>query len=163
MFGSFATVRTCDACNGTGKIIQETCPECRGRGRVNKSKRIVVNVPAGIDNGQTLNMRGEGEAGLRGGPAGDLYITITVKPHKLFTRRGTDLYLDMNIPMTVAALGGEIQVPTLRGTVKYTVPGRDPARHHLPSEGTGHAPVEFQLQGRFVGTHQCDHPQTVVG
>ncbi len=122
MFGSFATVRTCDACNGTGKIIQETCPECRGRGRVNKSKRIVVNVPAGIDNGQTLNMRGEGEAGLRGGPAGDLYITITVKTHKLFTRRGTDLYLDMNIPMTVAALGGEIQVPTLRGTVKYTVP-----------------------------------------
>lgn len=122
MFGSFATVRTCDACNGTGKIIQEACSECRGRGRVNKSKRIVVNVPAGIDNGQTLNMRGEGEAGLRGGPAGDLYITITVKPHKLFTRRGTDLYLDMNIPMTVAALGGEIQVPTLRGTVKYTVP-----------------------------------------
>ena len=122
MFGSFATVRTCEACNGTGKIIQEACPECRGRGRVNKSKRIVVNVPAGIDNGQSLNMRGEGEAGLRGGPAGDLYITISVKPHKLFTRQGTDLYLDMNIPMTVAVLGGEIQVPTLKGNVKYTVP-----------------------------------------
>ena len=67
MFGSFATVRTCDACNGTGKIIKEPCPDCKGRGRVNRSKRIVVNVPAGIDNGQTLNMRGEGEAGLRGG------------------------------------------------------------------------------------------------
>lgn len=122
MFGSFATVRTCDACNGTGKIIQEACPECRGRGRVNKSKRIVVNVPAGIDNGQTLNMRGEGEAGLRGGPSGDLYITISVKPHKLFARKGTDLYIDMDVPMTVAVLGGEIQVPTLKGNVKYTVP-----------------------------------------
>ncbi|MDR0840192.1 MAG: molecular chaperone DnaJ [Christensenellaceae bacterium] len=122
MFGSFATVRTCDACGGSGKIVQEACADCKGRGRVNRSKRIVVNVPAGIDNGQTLNMRGEGEAGLRGGTAGDLYISITVKPHKLFTRRGNDLYLDMNIPMTVAVMGGEIQVPTLNGSVKYTVP-----------------------------------------
>ena len=122
VFGSFSTVRTCEACNGTGKIIQEACQDCKGRGRVNKSKRIAVSVPAGIDNGQTLNMRGEGEAGLRGGPAGDLYITITVKPHKLFTRKGTDLYIDMDVPMTVAVLGGEIQVPTLKGNVKYTVP-----------------------------------------
>ncbi|NCB30889.1 MAG: molecular chaperone DnaJ, partial [Clostridia bacterium] len=122
MFGSFATVRTCDTCNGTGKIIQEACPECKGRGRVNTSKRIVVNVPAGIDNGQSLNMRGEGESGLRGGPSGDLYITISVKPHKLFARKGTDLYIEMDVPMTVAVLGGEIQVPTLKGNVKYTVP-----------------------------------------
>lgn len=122
VFGSFSTVRSCDACGGTGKIIQEPCPDCKGRGRVNKSKRIAVSVPAGIDNGQTLNMRGEGEAGLRGGPAGDLFITITVKPHKLFFRKGTDLYLDMDIPMTVAVLGGEIQVPTLKGNVKYSVP-----------------------------------------
>jgi len=122
VFGSFSTVRTCEACNGTGKIIQENCPECKGRGRVNKSKRISVNVPAGIDNGQTLNMRGEGEAGLRGGPAGDLLIGITVKPHKLFTRQGVDIYLDMDIPMTVAVLGGEIQVPTLKGSVKYSIP-----------------------------------------
>lgn len=122
VFGSFSTVRTCEACSGTGKIIQEACQDCKGRGRVNKSKRISVSVPAGIDNGQTLNMRGEGEAGLRGGPAGDLYITITVKPHKLFIRKGTDLYIDMDVPMTVAVLGGEIQVPTLKGNVKYTVP-----------------------------------------
>ena len=113
VFGSFSTVRTCEACNGTGKIIHENCPECKGRGRVNKSKRISVNVPAGIDNGQTLNMRGEGEAGLRGGPAGDLLIGITVKPHKLLTRQGVDIYLDMDVPMSVAVLGGEIQVPTL--------------------------------------------------
>ena len=122
MFGSFSTVRPCDACGGTGKIIKEPCPECKGRGRVNKSKRIVVNIPAGIDNGQILTMRGEGEAGLRGGPAGDLYISITVRSHKLFTRKGSDLYITMDVPMTVAALGGDIQVPTLSGTVKYHIP-----------------------------------------
>ena len=121
-FGSFATVRTCDACGGTGKIIKEPCPDCRGRGRVNKTNRIVVNVPAGIDNGQTIPLRGEGEAGYRGGPNGDLYVVIGVRPHKLFTRKGFDLYVDMNIPVTVATLGGEIQVPTLTGSVKYMVP-----------------------------------------
>ena len=121
-FGSFATVRTCDACGGTGKIIKEPCQDCRGKGRVSKTNRIAVNVPAGINDGQTLTLRGEGEAGHRGGPNGDLYVVITVKPHKLFTRKGFDLYLDMNIPMTVASLGGEIQVPTLSGTVKYSSP-----------------------------------------
>lgn len=122
MFGAFSTVRPCDACGGTGKVIKDPCPDCKGRGRVNRSKRISVSIPAGIDNGQMLTMRGEGEAGLRGGPAGDLYISINVKPHKLFTRNGYDLYLNMDVPMTVAALGGEIQVPTLVGTVKYNIP-----------------------------------------
>ena len=122
MFGAFSTVRPCDACGGTGKIIKEPCPDCKGKGRVNRSKRISVSIPAGIDNGQMLTMRGEGEDGLRGGPAGDLYISINVKPHKLFTRKGYDLYLNMDVPMTIAALGGEIQVPTLLGTVKYSIP-----------------------------------------
>ncbi len=122
MFGAFSTVRPCDACGGTGKIIKEPCPDCKGRGRVSRSKRISVSIPAGIDNGQMLTMRGEGEDGLRGGPAGDLYISINVKPHKLFTRKGYDLYLNMDVPMTVATLGGEIQVPTLMGTVKYSIP-----------------------------------------
>ena len=122
MFGSFATVQNCDACGGKGTIIKETCPECKGRGRVNKTTRITVNIPAGIDNGQSINIRGEGEAGYRGGPNGDLYVKINVKPHKLFRRKGFDLYLDMAVPFTTAALGGEIKVPTLVGTVKYTVP-----------------------------------------
>ena len=122
MFGSFSTVRTCEACNGTGKIISDPCTHCKGRGRVNKSNRISVTIPAGINNGQTLTMRGEGEAGIRGGANGDLYIGINVRPHKLFSRKGYDLYLDINIPMTTAALGGEIPVPTLKGSVKYNVP-----------------------------------------
>ena len=104
------------------KIIKEPCQDCKGTGRVRRNTRIVVNVPAGIDNGQTISMRGEGEAGLRGGPRGDLYISVTVRPHKLFQRRGYDLYLEMPIPFTTAALGGEITVPTLRESVRYTVP-----------------------------------------
>jgi len=122
MFGSFATVRTCSACNGTGKIIKEPCPDCRGRGRVNKTSRVAVNIPAGIDNGQQVIVRGFGEASYNGGPSGDLYVRISVKPHKLFVRRGNDLALEMTIPFTVAALGGEIQVPTLNGNVKYKIP-----------------------------------------
>lgn len=122
ILGSFTATRSCSACRGTGKIIKEPCQDCKGTGRVRRNTRIVVNVPAGIDNGQTISMRGEGEAGLRGGPRGDLYISVTVRPHKLFQRRGYDLYLEMPIPFTTAALGGEITVPTLRESVRYTVP-----------------------------------------
>lgn len=122
MFGSFATVRTCGACNGTGKIIKEPCPDCRGRGRVSKTTRVTVTIPAGIDNGQQVVMRGFGEESYNGGPNGDLYVRTTVKPHKLFVRRGNDIMLELNIPFAVAALGGEIQVPTLSGSVKYKIP-----------------------------------------
>lgn len=122
MFGSFVTARSCDACNGTGKIVKEPCTECRGKGRVNRTKKLSINIPAGIDNGQSLNIHNEGEAGFNGGPAGDLYITVTVKPHKQFTRKGYDLYTDINVPFTMATLGGEINVPTLKGSVKYAVP-----------------------------------------
>lgn len=122
ILGSFTATRPCSACRGTGKIIKEPCQDCKGTGRVRRNTRIMVNVPAGIDNGQTISMRGEGEAGLRGGPRGDLYISVTVRPHKLFQRRGYDLYLEMPIPFTTAALGGQITVPTLRESVRYTVP-----------------------------------------
>jgi molecular chaperone DnaJ len=122
MFGSFVTARSCDACGGTGKIVKEPCPDCRGKGRVNRTKKISINIPAGIDNGQSLNIHSEGEAGFNGGPAGDLYITVSVKPHKQFTRKGYDLYTDIQVPFTVATLGGEINVPTLKGSVKYAVP-----------------------------------------
>ncbi len=122
ILGSFTSTRPCTNCRGTGKVIKDPCTECKGAGRVRKNTRIVVNVPAGIDNGQTISMRGEGEAGTRGGPRGDLYIAVTVRPHKLLVRKGYDLYLNMPIPFTVAALGGEIVVPTLKDSVKYTVP-----------------------------------------
>ena len=147
ILGSFTSTRPCSACNGTGKIIKEPCQDCRGAGRIRKNTRIVVNVPAGIDNGQTISMRGEGEAGRRGGPRGDLFVTITVRPHKLFRRKGYDLYLDMPVSFTTAALGGEIVVPTLNGSVKYTVPAgtqsgatfrlREQGVQRLQSQGKG--------------------------
>lgn len=122
IMGAFTTVRTCTACNGTGEVINDPCPDCHGEGRVKKQSRVAVNIPAGIDDGQTLNLAGEGEAGYRGGANGDLYVTIRVKAHKLFKRNGYDLLLNMKIPFSVAALGGEIEVPTLTGKLKYTIP-----------------------------------------
>ena len=122
VFGAFTSTRPCSACGGSGKIIHEPCAECRGKGRVRKNVRLQLNVPAGIDNGQTINMRGEGESGFRGGPRGNLYVTINVRPHKLFVRNGVDVMLNMTIPFTTAALGGEIIVPTLREQVRYNVP-----------------------------------------
>jgi len=118
ILGSFTSTRPCNACRGTGQMIKEPCADCRGTGRQRRNTRIIVNVPAGIDNGQTISMRGEGEEGLRGGPRGDLYISVAVRAHKYFKRKGFDLYLDMPISFTVAALGGEIRVPTLTETGK---------------------------------------------
>ena len=136
--GFMVTVRTCSTCGGTGKVIQDKCPKCFGTGRVKRKRTCTVKVPAGIDNGQTIVMNGQGEPGVNGGPNGDLYIVVTVRPHKLFKRDGTNLYLDMPISFTTAALGGEIDVPTLNGTVKYTVP-----------EGTQNG-TEFRLRGKGI-------------
>ncbi len=121
-FGSFSSTRPCEACRGEGKIIANPCSACQGKGRISRSRRISVNIPAGIDSDQAITLSGEGEAGRRGGPPGDLYVYITVKPHNLFKRRNENLYLDMIVPFTTAALGGEIVVPTLTTPVKYNVP-----------------------------------------
>ena len=122
IFGTSTITRPCSACRGTGKIISEPCAECRGKGRVRKSKRLSLKIPAGIDDGQTINMRNEGDAGYKGGPRGNLYVTISVRAHSQFVRRGSDLLLTMNIPYTTAVLGGEITVPTLTGQIKYNIP-----------------------------------------
>lgn len=121
-FGSFSSTRPCDACRGEGKIISDPCQLCHGKGRINRSRKLNINIPAGIDSDQAITLSGEGEAGKKGGPAGDLYVYITVKPHKLFKRKNENLYIDMVIPYTTAALGGEIVVPTLKTPVKYIVP-----------------------------------------
>lgn len=121
-FGRIQNVRTCETCHGEGRIIKEPCPKCNGRGKTRSPKKISFNIPAGIDNGQAITLRGQGEPGERGGQPGDLYIRITVRPHKMFKRQDYDLYLDVPISFTQAALGGEIDVPTLGGTIKYSVP-----------------------------------------
>jgi len=137
-FGQFVNVKTCDACNGEGKIITHPCETCHGKGRVSKNSRISLNIPAGIDDGQTISLNGEGESGLRGGPAGDLYVTIHIKKHPIFKREGYDVVCDVPISFTQAALGGEIEIPTIDGIIKYTIP-----------EGTQTSTV-FKLKGKGI-------------
>lgn len=122
ILGSFTSSRPCSACRGTGKVIADPCANCRGTGRVRKNLKKTIKIPAGIDNGQSMCLRGMGNAGHRGGPNGDLYITISVRAHKQFMRKGFDLYIDMPITFTMATLGGSMTVPTLKESVKYTIP-----------------------------------------
>ena len=138
--GRMQTVTTCSRCHGAGKIITEPCQKCHGRGKVRVSKRRTVRVPAGIDNGQVLTLRGQGGLGERGGPPGDLQIVITVKPHKLFRRREDDLYIDMPITFTQAALGAELDVPTLTTPIKYKFPeGTQPGQiFRIREQGVTH-------------------------
>lgn len=121
--GFFTIERPCPTCNGAGKIIRDPCSKCSGSGRVRKEKTLKVKVPAGIETGRRIRLTGEGEAGLRGGPSGDLYVLLAVKPHKFFKRDGANLYGRVPIPMTTAALGGDVEVPTIAGKkTKIKVP-----------------------------------------
>ena len=120
--GSFVSTSTCDHCHGSGKITETPCKECRGKGHIRKNRKIKVNIPAGVDTGNVMPLRGQGEHGLRGGSPGDLYVKINVTPSKTFTRKGNDVYIDAHISMAKAALGTEITVATVDGNVKYTVP-----------------------------------------
>ncbi|GGA89904.1 chaperone protein DnaJ [Brucella endophytica] len=114
--GFFSIERTCPSCNGRGQTIKDPCGKCAGQGRVTQERSLSVNIPAGIEDGTRIRLSGEGEAGLRGGPAGDLYIFLSVKPHEFFQRDGADLYCKVPISMTTAALGGQFEVSTLDGT-----------------------------------------------
>ena len=120
--GVFATTGPCPQCGGKGKIIKTPCDTCGGKGMIRKRKTIKVNIPAGIDNGQIISLRGQGNAGKNGGPAGDLQIVVTVKPHQLFRRDGADVFCDAPITFTQACLGGELEIPTIDGKVKYDIP-----------------------------------------
>lgn len=136
-FGRMQTQTTCPECGGTGKVIKEKCPDCGGTGRKRESKSLEVNIPAGVDNGTRLRMASEGEAGENGGPAGDLYIYIRVRPHDIFTRDDNDIYMEQKINVAQAALGDEIEVPTLEGRIKFTIPAgvQSGARFRLKGKG----------------------------
>ena len=140
--GVFATTTTCPKCGGRGKIIHNPCKDCGGTGQQRKRRTIQVNIPAGIDNGQTISLRGQGSAGKNGGPAGDLLITVTVRPHQLFRREGNDVLCEAPITFTQAVLGGEMEIPTIDGKGQVRHPRGDPDRHHLPPAGEGHPQPE---------------------
>jgi len=137
-FGQFQTVRTCPQCHGEGRIIASPCRTCNGQGKVRKVKTLKINIPAGSEDGLSLRLSGDGEAGARGGPPGDLYIVLHVKPHKFFEREGNDVFCEVPITFVQAALGAEIEVPTLDGTVQMKVP-----------EGTQTSTV-FRLKGHGI-------------
>ncbi|WP_374724607.1 molecular chaperone DnaJ [Calidifontibacillus erzurumensis] len=122
VFGRIVNRRVCHSCNGTGKMIKQKCATCGGTGKVKKRKKIHVKIPAGVDDGQQMRVAGQGEPGINGGPPGDLYIVFHVRPHEFFERDGDDIYCEMPITFTQAALGDEIEVPTLHGKVKLKIP-----------------------------------------
>ncbi len=135
--GFFSIERTCHQCHGRGQIIADPCPKCAGQGRVTEERSLSVNIPAGIEDGTRIRLAGEGEAGMRGGPAGDLYIFLSVRPHEFFQRDGADLFCKVPISMTTASLGGQFDVSTLDGSQ---------ARVKVP-EGTQHG-KQFRLKGK---------------
>ncbi|NLG85012.1 MAG: molecular chaperone DnaJ [Firmicutes bacterium] len=154
LFGQFVNVRTCDRCRGEGKVIETPCPECQGRGRVKRTRKINVKIPPGVDNGFRVRVPGEGEAGLRGGPPGDLYVYLYVKPHRSFKREGDDIHSEVEISFAQAALGTALAIETLDGPVELKIP-----------EGTQTGTV-FRLRGHGVphlrGSGRGDHLVSVV-
>ena len=136
--GFFSIQQTCPTCHGTGKIIPEPCATCHGAGRIKKHKTLSVKIPAGVDQDDRIRLSGEGEAGVNGGPPGDLYVVVNLKPHAVFQREGNDLHCEMPISFATAALGGEIEIPTLDGHAEHQDPGRIADRAGVPAARQGH-------------------------
>jgi len=154
--GFFRVNRTCDVCGGAGEIIRDPCRDCRGSGRLEGRQTLQVRVPAGVDDGSRLRLVGEGEAGIAGGPAGDLYVVISVREHPLFQRDGTDLHVEVPVTFVQAALGAEIEVPTLEGKVKVTVPEGTQTGKVLPLHGAGLPPLAPRADARQLSRMRGD-------
>ncbi len=144
--GFFRVNRVCDACGGAGEVIRQPCTDCRGAGRTEGQQTIEVKVPAGVDDGARLRLSGEGEAGIEGGPAGDLYVVLTVRTHPLFERDGTDIHIEVPIQFVQAALGSEIQVPTLDGKVNLKIPEGTQSGKMLRLKGKGLPPLRPRME-----------------
>ena len=146
--GFFTIERTCTNCQGAGEVIDKPCGTCHGHGRVNREKTLSVNIPAGVEDGTRIRLSGEGEAGLRGAPAGDLYIFLTVVPHEYFQRDGANIHVRVPIPMTMAALGGHIEVPTVDGArARVTVPEGTQSGHQFRLRGKGMSVMRSAARG----------------
>jgi molecular chaperone DnaJ len=145
--GFFSVTQTCPKCNGAGVIIQNPCPKCHGEGRVEKTSKIKLKIPAGVETGSRLRSAGQGEGGLRGGPAGDLYVVIHVKEHPLFVRNENDLHCDVPISFVTACLGGEIRVPTLDGLALIKIPPGTPGGKTFRLRGKGIPDIRYQKPG----------------
>lgn len=149
--GFFSIQQTCPNCHGQGTMITDPCTDCHGQGRVKDTKTLTVKIPAGVDNGDRIRLHGEGEAGLKGGPAGDLYVQVTLRPHPIFTREHGDLHCEVPISFKVAALGGAVEVPTLDGRVTLKIPAETQTGKVLRLRGKGIK----SLRGYAMGDMLC--------
>ncbi len=145
--GFFSLQQTCPTCHGSGKVVPEPCATCHGAGRLKKHKTLSVKIPAGVDQDDRIRLTGEGEAGTNGGPPGDLYVVVNLKPHSVFQREGADLHCEMPISFATAALGGEIEIPTLDGHAKIKVPAETQTGQVFRLRNKGIRPVRGSVQG----------------
>ncbi len=158
-FGMMQSTRACDECRGTGKIVKDPCTNCRGTGYVKITKKIAVSIPAGIDDGQSLSIPGQGNEGRNGGPAGNLLVLVSVKPHAVFEREGNDVYCEVPITYWEAALGGEIDIPTLEGKEKFTVPEGTQTGTTFTLRGRGIPRVNSSARGNLYITVKVEVPR----
>ena len=161
MLGVMRTERTCDMCNGTGKIITDQCTVCSGRGRIRKQRSVNVNIPAGIDNNQMLTVRGEGNAGFNGGENGNLILIFKVSPHKLFRREGNNLFMDLPIKVSLAILGGSVEIPTLTKRVKINIPQGTQDGVRLKVKGYGIKDLRKKSYGDLYINIKVDIPKNL--
>ena len=161
--GFFTLERTCPACQGRGQVIDDPCPNCSGSGRVTRERTLSVNIPAGVEDGTRIRLAGEGEAGLRGGPAGDLYIFLSLAPHEFFQRDGADLYCRVPISMVTAALGGEFEVPTIDGgKTRVKVPEGTQSGRRFRLTGKGMPVLRAQQIGDMYVQVVVETPQNLT-
>jgi molecular chaperone DnaJ len=148
--GPFSIAQTCPRCHGSGNIIPNPCAECSGSGRIKLQKTLSVKIPAGVDEGDRVRLSGEGEPGVNGGPSGDLYVQVHVKPHPVFQRDHDDLHCEMPVSFATAALGGEIDVPTLEGAAKIKVPSETQSGKTFRLRGKGIKGVRSHSPGDLL-------------
>ena len=160
--GFFTIERTCPGCHGRGEIISDPCGDCSGKGRVVKERQLSVNIPAGVEDGTRIRLAGEGEAGLRGGPAGDLYIFLSLKPHEFFQRDGADIFCRVPISMTTAALGGQIDVPTIdNGKTRVKVPEGTESGKQFRLKGKGMPVLRSKVTGDMYIQVEVETPKSL--
>lgn len=161
--GFFTLEQTCNVCGGQGQVIKNPCSTCHGTGRSSKSKNLIVNIPAGVENGVRIRIAGEGEAGLRGGPVGDLYVFINIKQHEVFQVEGDNLHLKLPLNFAKAALGCEVEIPTIEGSkVKLTVPAGTQTGDRLRLKGKGMSRVRSSVRGDLYAHAFVETPKKLT-
>ncbi len=161
--GFFTIERTCPACHGAGEVVENPCGDCGGTGRQTRERTLSVEIPPGVEDGTRIRLAGEGEAGLRGGPAGDLYIFLSIEPHELFQRDGADLFCRVPIQMTTAALGGQIEVPTISGdSATIRIPEGTEAGHEFRVHGKGMPVLRSKATGDLYVQVEVETPKNLT-